>query len=645
MVLINLRLNKFIEMNNFKIAAIFIFGCVISLKTVAQKEVIYIEAESFKKHGGWLVDQQSIDQMGSSFLLAHGLGVPVEDAETLIKVENTAEYFVWVRTRDWVAPWNVKGAPGKFQLLIKNKPLETVFGTEGAEWNWQYGGKVKLTKGDNKIALHDLTGFEGRCDAIIFTTDSNFKPPVNAKNMANFRRKNLDLPKNPVNAGEYDIVVVGGGMAGICAAISAARQGLTVALIQNRPVLGGNNSSEVRVGLSGLIIQNAYPELGKLVNEIGPIGHWNLWEAKQNPDLEQSKKIIKTLEEHPEKIEHNAGPASNYNDNKKQRIVEGEESISLFLNMHVFKAKSKKGLIESVTAKNIKTGEEFQFKGKVFADCTGDGNLGFLSGADFRVGRESKKETGEFRAPENADNMVMGTSVQWNSVEENIVSDFPECPWAVQFDENTFHNLTKGDWNWETGFYRDQINDIEQIKDHAYRVVYGNWDYLKNKSKNKNDFANRKLSWVAHIGGKRESRRLLGDVILKEQDILNQIVFPDATITTTWGIDLHYPIENDLGIESYLSRADIKDIEPYEIPYRCLYSRNVNNLFMAGRNISVTHVALGTVRVMRTTGMMGEVVGMAATICIQEDCLPREVYLNDLDLLKSYLIEGVPAKN
>ena len=625
-----------------KILQLSIFVFITSF-SFAQTHLVFLEAESFENRGGWVVDQQSIDQIGSSFLLAHGLGMPVEDAATVINIENIAEYNVWVRTRDWVATWNVKGAPGKFQLLINNVALETTFGNEGAEWNWQYGGKVKLDKGENKIALHDLTGFEGRCDAIIFTTDNNFNPPHKTNKMASFRRKNLKLPKNPINAGEYDFVVVGGGMAGICAAVSAARQGLKVALIQNRPVLGGNNSSEVRVGLSGLIIQNAYPELGKLVNEIGPVGHWNLFEAKQNPDSEQSKKIIKTLEEHPEKMEHNAGPASNYNDDKKRNIVEGEENISLFLNMHVFKAKNKKGNIQSVTAKNINTGKEYLFKGKVFADCTGDGNLGFLAGADFRIGRESKEETGEIRAPEKADNLVMGTSVQWNSVEENSVSYFPECLWAIQFDENTCHKLTKGDWNWETGFYRDQINDTELIKDHAYRVVYGNWDYLKNRSKDKIDFAKRRLSWVAYIGGKRESRRLLGDVILKEQDILNQTIFPDATITTTWGIDLHYPIENELGIEPYLSRADIKKIEPYEIPYRCFYSRNISNLFMAGRNISVTHVALGTVRVMRTTGMMGEVVGMAATICIQEDCSPRDVYLDNLELLKSFLVEGVPV--
>lgn len=343
-------------------------------------------------------------------------------------------------------------------------------------------------------------------------------------------------------------------------------------------------------------------------------------------------------------MEHNAGPAGNYEDDKKIRIVELEDNISLFLNTHVFKVHTKKGKINSVIAKNIETGKETELNGKYFADCTGDGNLGFLAGADFRVGRESKTETGEVRAPQVADNLVMGTSVQWNTKETEEETTFPECPWAVQFDESTCHYLTKGDWDWETGAWRDQIKEIEFIKDHAYRVVYGNWDYLKNRSKRKNEYAKRNLSWMAHIGGKRESRRLLGDVILKEQDILNKVEFPDGTVTSTWGIDLHYPVENKLGIEPYISRAEIKDIEPVEIPYRCLYSRNIDNLFMAGRNISVTHVALGTVRVMRTTGMMGEVVGMAANICKQEDCMPRDVYEKYLEVLKSYLLEGVPVK-
>lgn len=607
-------------------------------------QVIFIEAESFQEKGGWVVDQQSIDQLGSSFLLAHGLGIPVKPAETDILVRHPGEYHVWVRTRNWVAPWDADRTPGIFQLQVGDKLLETTFGTEGAEWNWQYGGQVEIEKSDNKIRLLDLTGFEGRCDAIIFAGRRNYIPPNDREELERTRRKYLDLPTRPIDGGNYDLVVVGGGLAGCCAAISAARRGLTVALIQNRPVLGGNNSSEVRVGLSGLIHQELYPNLGNLVDEIGPVGHWNLWEAKRDPGSERSKRILEVISKYPEKKEHNAGPASNYEDKKKEMAVNEEENINLFLNMHVFAAMKKEGKLTSVTAKDIYTGKEYEFTGRLFADCTGDGNLGYMAGAEYRVGRESKAETGEVRAPEKADKMVMGTSIQWRSVEEDTVCSFPDCPWAVKFDENTYHRQTKGDWNWETGAYRDQVNEIELIKDHAYRVTYGNWDYLKNRSKDRSMYANHRLSWMAYIGGKRESRRLLGDVILKEQDILNRIPFPDASITITWGIDLHYPVANDLGIEPYLSRADVKKIEPYEIPYRCLYSRNLNNLFMAGRNISVTHVALGSVRVMRTTGMMGEVVGMAATICIRENCSPREVYTGHLESLKEFLAEGVPQK-
>jgi len=210
---------------------------------------VFIEAESFSDPGGWVVDQQSIDIMGSSYLLAHGLGVPVKDARTTITFPAKGKYRVWVRTRDWVAPWDVPGAPGKFKLLINNSALETTFGTEGKSWHWQDGGTVRISKGNSEIALHDLTGFEGRCDAILLTTNQKFRPPDEKAPLDDFRKASLGLNTAPGNGGDYDLVVVGGGMAGCCAAVSAARYGCKVALIQNRPVLGGNNSSEVRVGL------------------------------------------------------------------------------------------------------------------------------------------------------------------------------------------------------------------------------------------------------------------------------------------------------------------------------------------------------------------------------------------------------------
>jgi hypothetical protein len=602
-------------------------------------KMILIEAESFHDHGGWVIDQQAIDIMGSPYLLAHGLGTPVKDAQTKVVLPSSDEYHVWVRTRDWVAPWSVKGSPGMFKVLFDDIPLSTTFGTEGADWHWQDGGTVYLEAGNRKVSLHDLTGFEGRCDAIILTTDKQFIPPVNITELSKLRK----LPE-PDNAGEFDLIVVGGGIAGCCAAISAARLGCKVALIQNRPVLGGNNSSEVRVGLSGLIHQQPYPKLGNLVDELGSTGHWTLWEANRDPGLLRSKKILQEIAEHPEKKIHNAGPASNYGDEKKIQVVNNEPNIKLFLNSHVFKVEKKGDRIISVTTRNIISGEEFRFTGNFFADCTGDGNLGFLAGADFREGRESQNESMEKSAPVNKDNLVMGTSVQWYAEEEEKASDFPECPWAVQFDEKTCHKVTRGDWDWETGFNRNQINEIEYIRDYAFRVTYGNWDFIKNRSIDKNKFASDRLSWVAYIGGKRESRRLMGDIILTEQDIINKTVYDDASFTTTWAIDLHYPVQSaGFTGEPFRSIGPTTRIDPYAVPYRCLFSRNISNLYMAGRNISVTHIALGSVRVMRTCGMMGEVVGMASSLCVKHNVLPRDIYNKYLEDLKRLMVDGVPA--
>ncbi|SHF26183.1 FAD dependent oxidoreductase [Mariniphaga anaerophila] len=626
-------------MKHKTLAAIFLLF-IGTFSTSAQ--LIFIEAESFENRGGWVIDQQSMDQMGSPYMMAHGLGVPVENARTQIEVAEKGKYRVWVRTRNWVAPWGVSEAPGKFQLLFDSVPLKTLFGTEGAEWHWQDGGTIKLDKGNIEIELHDLTGFNGRCDAIILTKKMGFIPPEETDALADFRDTYLNLPEQPELAGEFDLVVVGGGIAGITSAISAARLGCKVALIQNRPVLGGNNSSEVRVGLSGLIFQEPYPNLGKLVDEIGSVGHWTFWEVKLDPESERSKKNLEIIENNPEKKIHNAGPQSNYGDDKKQKIVEAEENIELFLNTHVFDAEKSGDKIISVTGRDIITGKELIFKGQLFADCTGDGNLGFLAGADFRMGMEDHAETEEPSAPEKDDDLVMGTSVQWYAEKPDKPSSFPECTWAVHFTEETAQHLTRGDWDWETGFYWDQIEDIEYIRDYALRAVFGNWSYLKNKSKEKEKYNEYQLKWVAYIGGKRESRRLLGDVILKEQDLLTRVEYPDASFTTTWTIDLHYPVAlKGFNEEPFLSKAKHIKIEPYAVPYRCLYSRNINNLFMAGRNISVTHVALGTVRVMRTTGMMGEVVGMAASLAKKYGTNPRGVYQNHLDDLKLLMEKGV----
>jgi hypothetical protein len=568
-------------------------------------KTVLVEAEGFDELGGWVIDQQYMDQMGSPVLLAHGLGVPVGDAVTKVKLPGPGAYQVWVRTRDWAATFNAPGTPGEFQVLVDGKPLSTTFGTERADWHWQSGGTIRVDQGRDKITLtlKDLRGFNGRCDAILLSADESFTAPDAGQPLATLRKKLLGLPETPPDAGEFDVVVVGGGIAGCCAAISAARLGLDVALIQNRPVLGGNNSSEIRVHLGGGVQLPPYPAVGGVVKELG----------------------------------------SNYADDAKRAVVEAEENLHLFLNTHVFAAEKKGDRIVAVVGKNTRTNQELRFPAQWFADCTGDGNLGHLAGADYRYGRESKAETGETLAPEAPDRQTMGTSVMWTSEKTDKTSSFPETPWAIQFNERNYQRATGGGWNWETGFRWDQIKEAEKIRDHGLRAVFGNWSYQKNHAPDKDRYANLQLKWVAYVGGKRESRRLLGDVILQEQDVMQNRPFPDAAVPSTWWIDLHYPIQSDQfpGVEFRSKAAGLRFQGAYPIPYRCFYSRNIKNLFMAGRCISVTHVALGTVRVQRTCGMMGEVVGMAAAVCRLHHADPRDVYTKYLDDLKQLMTDGV----
>lgn len=575
---------------------------------------VFVETESFANTGGWVIDQQSFDVMGSSYLLAHGMGRPVKDATTTVNFEKPGKYHVWVRTKDW-APFPV--GPGKFQLSVDGEPIKEIFGASGSdEWKWYYGGEVDIKVQQAQLGMKDLTGFDGRCDAILFTSSKKFVPPHGFKELTTFRRTLLKLTEKPV-AANFDLVVVGGGMAGTCAAISASRSGLKVALIQNRPVLGGNNSSEIRVHLMGDVDKNHYLKLGRIVRELD-----NGDPGNGNPD------------------------AKEYGDARKLAIVKAERNISLFLNTHVHKAETVNNKIVAVVGRNIATNQETRFEGKLFADCTGDGTLGYLAGAEFRMGRESREETGESLAPGQADDFTLGTSNLWAALERDTASAFPETPWAIQFSDEYHIDDHKADWQWETGFGNwNTITDAEKIRDHNLRAIYGNWSYLKNHKKEK--YANWELAWVAYIGGKRESRRLLGDHVLTQMDIQNGVMYPDGTVTATWTIDLHFPDEKNSkyfkGEEFFAATKHIR-VKPYTIPYRCLYSKNISNLFMAGRDISTTHVAFGSTRVMRTCGMMGEAVGYAAYLCKKYEATPRGIYK---DHLKEFIgiIEGEPLSD
>lgn len=599
---------------------------------------ILVEAESFAEKGGWSTDAQFIDAMGSPYLLAHGLGKPVADASTEVLVPQRGRYHVYVRTYNWTSPWHKGDGPGGLQVCINGAVLPGVVGSHGHRWEWQYAGAAEVETGSAILALHDLKGFDGRCDAVFLTTDSAHVPPAAGELLKDFR-KSFRGRHEVAEAGIYDLVVVGGGVAGMSAAASAARLGCRVALVQNRPVLGGNNSSEVRVHMGGCIDIGKYPALGGLQKEFSPLE------------------------------EGNARPARFYEDDKKLQWIGSHENIDLFLDVHVNEVEMTRdsSAILSVTGIHVPTGQRIRFTAPLFSDCTGDGTVGFLAGADFLTGREGRDEYGEPSAPETADFMTMGASVQWRTrsvapasgIADTIhnskdafgkYASFPVFDYGVAFDDRTCRRTDVGEWTWETGMYADQINDFERVRDYGMLVAYSNWSYLKN---NLGLYPDRVLDWVAYVGGKRETRRLLGDYILKEDDLVKRVAHEDASFTASWSIDLHFPDRansadfpppgNDVRTPggSFLASNRHVFIHPYAVPYRCLYSRNVDNLFMAGRNISCTHVALGTVRVMRTTGQMGEVVGMAAYLCRKFGVHPRDIYRRHLPALRSLMSQGV----
>ena len=586
------------------ILPVLVSASALAFAAAARAETVFLECEAFEDLGGWRNDTQFMDQMGSPYLIAHGLGKPVADAKTSFTLKKGGAYAVWARTRNWTKDWS-EVAAGLFNVIVDGQVLGAPLGTGEAGWHFVKVGELKLEAGRHEVALNDLTGFDGRCDTIVISSGA-----------MNDIRLNL-RPRTTVacSGATYDLCVVGGGIGGICTAVSAARLGLKVALVHDRPILGGNNSSEVRVHLGAWQNMPPYPRLGDVLAEFGP------------------------------KRGGNAEAASNYEDERKMAIVKAEKNIDLFLNEHVSGVLTNgDGRISAACARNTRTGVLRRFAARWFADCTGDGTVGYLAGADWRMGRETYGETEEPWAPELADMLTMGASIQWRAHAVKGAAPFPLRPWMIRFSDENGRPELKGDWDWEAGIGRDQLKDAERIRDYGLLVAYSNWAYAKNIASNRLDFADKELEWVAYVAGRRETRRLMGDFILSEKHILDKDFQKDGTCATTWTIDLHFPKTQEqtkFAGEPFRSNSENKAIWPYPIPYRCYYSRNVPNLFMAGRCISVTHVALGTVRLMRTIGMMGEVVGMAASVCKAHGCDPRDVYTSHFGELKALMEKGV----
>ncbi len=416
---------------------------------------------------------------------------------------------------------------------------------------------------------------------------------------------------------QADVVIVGGGMAGVCAAIAAARAGSEVILVQDRPVLGGNASSEVRMHIVGADHSGSRPR--EDARESGIIEEIRLESAVRN--LQRSASMFDVI---------------------VYEWVKREPRITLLLNTHCTGVEMVSGdRIGAVLASRHGTEEAFRIRGSVFIDSSGDGRLGAEAGAEFRMGREGRAEFGESLAPENPDKMLLGSTLLFITREHDQPMPFVPPPWIHRFPKcedlpHRSHNeWAYGYWWVEWGGELDTIRDNERIRDELLSAALGVWDHIKNSGRHP-ESEKWALEWLGFLPGKRESRRFIGDHVLTQQEVQRGEVFEDGVAFGGWPIDLHPPA----GIYSPDKPADATRVPLYNIPLRCLYSRNISNLLFAGRNISASHVAFGSTRVMATCSVVGQAAGSAAALCARMKVTPRTLAREHIRALQQDLLRN-----
>ncbi|AKJ64573.1 FAD-dependent oxidoreductase [Kiritimatiella glycovorans] len=427
---------------------------------------------------------------------------------------------------------------------------------------------------------------------------------------------------------EADVVVTGAGPAGLCAAIAAARAGRNTALITDRPVFGGSASSEVRVTPSG-----------------ADHGCWNRYARETGIMEEMSLRLARRTQD-------GGRWRWLYYDELYFDMVAAEPNLQCFLNTSVCGADvDDTGRIRALKAVQLRSEKAYRFTGSMFIDCSGDGVVGYLAGADFRTGREAKSEFGETWAPEEADSGTMGATLLFSTVDRGHPVPFRAPDWAL--DVRELRTILDPDYALQRSFYRmpdgtfyglwwaeyageDSVRDDDEVCRHTRRLIYGLWDYIKNSGRFDN-VSRLEMDWIGHLPGKRESRRLTGPYVANANDFLEQRRFEDAIGFAGWPVDIHPP-------KGYRDPAPActHDYLPgiTDIPLRCLYSRNVPNLLFAGRDISVSHEGLGVLRVIATTAVMGQAAGTAASLALETGTDPDGVRREHMAELQRRLARG-----
>ncbi|MCM8805547.1 MAG: FAD-dependent oxidoreductase [Candidatus Omnitrophica bacterium] len=417
---------------------------------------------------------------------------------------------------------------------------------------------------------------------------------------------------------ETDICIIGGGLTGVCAAISAARNGSKVVLMHDRPVLGGNSSSECRVHICGADRHNRI----KNMRETGILEELQLENLYRNPNKVYSIWDLILYE----KVHYQPG-------------------INLLLNCSCFDAEMQDDYIISVSGWQTTSQTIFKVKAKIFVDCSGDGILAPLTGAEFRMGRESKYEFNESFAPEKADSCTMGMTCLFMARQYDTPQKFIPPSYAYKFEKceeipygRTGHSwFEMGYWWIELGGQYHSIYDTEKLRDELIKIVLGVWDHIKNHCPERKKAENWALEWIQFLPAKRESRRFVGKHILTQNDIQSEGRFEDIVAYGGWPMDEHHPAGFFSVKTNSPSTTFYPAPSPYGIPYRCFVSKNIKNLMFAGRNASCTHIAMSSTRVMGTCCSMGQAVGTAGAIAIKKNILPENVS-SHIELLQQTLL-------
>ncbi len=569
---------------------------------------LWIEAEGFADYGHWRLDTQFTHKMGSAYLIAPGVGKSIGEAVTTIKVSTAGIWRAWVRTKDWLPEFS----PGRFKLAVGGKASPVLGILKKAGWRWEDAGTFELAAGVTKVALVDVSGAFARCDAVLLTRELNYVPQDDLAGVQAARLRFSSQSDAIVQGAHYEVLVIGAGPAGMGAALASARNGARTGLVHDRPVLGGNASCELGIGTGG-----------------AAHSHRNARES----GLNEEANLIRNR--------FDGSFSKSY-----QAQVDRTQGLTVHPNQRVMEVEKKGDKIVAVIARDTLRGVRTRYTADLFVDCTGDGWIGYFAGAEYMYGREARSQWNEAPAPEKADTLTMSgclmgdNCLSYKYVRRSQPMPYTPPAWANVLPEGFTRRIRSPAPVWwiEHGGKTDDLADPEGARDELIRIVFAYWGWVKNASPQKDAAANLELEFVPYMNARREGFRLVGDLVQTANDALEGRMFEDRIAYGGWPLDTHDPegIYNPTG-DGYWKHHP--EVPLYSISYRALYSKNIPNLFFAGRCQSVSHIALGSVRVEATLSTLGQAAGTAAALCTRHRLLPRALGETKIKELQQTLLK------